>query len=265
MRPNKLRELIKKGKPTFGTHIISPWPGMMEVIGLTKAVDYVEFTAEYSSFDLHDMDNIARAAEVTGISSMMKIDQEPRTFLAERALGSGIQNILFADARSVADAESCIRAVKTETPTEKGLHGCHTRRSVGYVLDVGTKEYVRSTNEAVIALMIEKKSAVERLEDVLAVKGIDMVQFGPCDYAISIGVPGEFSHEKVRSAELKTISTALKMGIRPRVELGWGFSKKDVQKYADMGVKDFCIGTDVETVHEWVKQSMSVAKEVVTG
>jgi 4-hydroxy-2-oxoheptanedioate aldolase len=265
MRPNNVRELIKRGKPTFGTHIISPWPGMMEVVGLTKAVDYVEFSAEYAPFDLHDLDNLARASEVAGVSSMMKIDQEPRIFLSERALGSGIQNILFADVRSAADAELCVRAVKMDTPTEGGLHGCHMRRSIGYVVEGGTKDYVRAMNEAVIALMIEKKSAVDDLENVMAVKGVDMVQFGPCDYAISVGLPGEYSHEKVKSAELKVIRTALKMGIRPRVELGWGFSKKDVQKYADLGVKDFCIGADVQTVYEWVRENLSMAMEVLAG
>jgi 4-hydroxy-2-oxoheptanedioate aldolase len=263
MRPNKLRELLKQGKPTVGTHVVSSWPGNIEVIGHTKAVDYVEFMGEYGSFDLHDLDNLARASEVTGISSMMKIDQEPRLFLAERALGSGIQNLLFADIRSPADAEHCVKAVKMETPTENGLHGCHMRRSVGYVVEGGTKEYVKAMNESVIALMIEKKSAVDQIEDVLSVKGVDMVQFGPCDYSISIGQPGLYGHEKVKGAELKVIRTAIKMGVRPRVELGWGFSKKDVQKYVDLGVKDFCIGVDVEMIYGWVKENTASLREVL--
>jgi 4-hydroxy-2-oxoheptanedioate aldolase len=111
LRDNKLRELIKRGKPTFGTHVLSTWPGMVEVIGYTHDVDYLEFDAEYAPFDLYDLDNIARACELTGMSSMMKVDQEPRTFLATRALGSGIQSVLFADIRTIEDAELCVRSV----------------------------------------------------------------------------------------------------------------------------------------------------------
>jgi len=256
LRRNKLRELIRQSKPTVGAHVLCPWPGIVEVMGSTGEIDYIEFVGEYAPYDLHDLENIARACELTGISSMLKIDQQPRTFLAQRALGSGIQNLLFADIRNVKDAEECIKAVRMETPEDKGLHGCHMRRSVGYVLEVGSKQYVKAMNDTVIALMIEKKSAIDNLEEILSVKGIDMIQFGPCDYSISIGIPGEFNHPKVKDAELKAIKTAIKMGIRPRVELGWGFTKEDVQKYVELGVKDFCNGTDVEILHEWLHENM---------
>ena len=83
------------------------------------------------------------------------------------------------------------------------------------------------------------------------------------DYSISIGQPGLYGHEKVKSAELKVIRTAIKMGVRPRVELGWGFTKKDVQKYVDLGVKDFCIGVDVEMVYGWVKENTASLREVL--
>lgn len=264
MRKNKLRELIRQGKPTIGTHILCTWPGIVEVIGYTQEVDYVEFCAEYAPFTLYDLDNIARACELTGMSSMMKIDQEPRIFLATRALGSGIQNLLFADVRSVEDAELCIKTVRMETPEDKGFHGCHMRRSVSYLLECGNKEYVKAMHDTVIAFMIEKKPAVDNLEEILSVKGLDMVQFGPCDYAISIGVPGEFNHPKVKEAELKVIKTAIDRGIRPRVELTWGFKKKDVQKYIDLGVKDFCIGSDVEIIYGWLKENMPKVREALS-
>lgn len=97
MRKNKLRELISKGKPSIAARVMTPWPGMFEVIGNTGVIDYVEFDAEYSPWDLHDLENFSRAIELYDMSSMMKIDQEPKEFLAQRALGSGIQNILFID------------------------------------------------------------------------------------------------------------------------------------------------------------------------
>ena len=95
MKQNRLREKLRKGEPTIGTRIMIAWPGLAEIVGNAGAYDYVEFLAEYGPFDLGDLDNLARAAELVGISSMIKIDQEPRTFLAGRALAAGIQNVLF--------------------------------------------------------------------------------------------------------------------------------------------------------------------------
>lgn len=265
LRSNKLRELIKQGKPTIGTHILSAWPGVVEMIGAAREVDYIEFVGEYAPFDLFGLENIARACELMEMSSMMKIDQQPRTFLAQRALGSGIQNLLFADVRNVTEGEECMKAVKMETPEDKGVHGCHSRRSVIYGLEGGSKEFVKSVNETVIAFMIEKKSAVDHLEEILSLKGLDMVQFGPCDYSISLGIPGERNNPKIKEAELKVIKMAIKMGIRPRVELGWRFTKEEVQKYIDLGVMDFCNGTDLEILYGWTKEKMPIVRHALSS
>ena len=240
MKENRLREMMKKGEPTVGTRIMIAWPGLVEMVGNTGAYDYVEFLGEYGPFDLYDLDNLARAAELVGISSMIKIDQEPRTFLAGRALAAGIQNVLFADIRTVKDAEEAVRAVRMEP---KGFSGFRMDRRVGYVGSTASAaDVVKMCDDAVVALMVEKKQAVENLEEILSVKGVDMVQFGPSDYSVSIGLPGDVMNPKVREAELKTIKTALKMDVAPRAEIG---RPEDAKRYLDLGVRNFSLGTDV--------------------
>ena len=64
-----------------------------------------------------------------------------------------------------------------------GIHGVGMRRDVGYVVDVGSPAFVQALEDAVVAVMIEKASAVENVEAMLSVKGVDMVQFGPADYS----------------------------------------------------------------------------------
>jgi hypothetical protein len=107
MRANKLRELLKANKPTLSTHIHTTWPSVVEAIGHTGLYDYVEFVGEYGPFDLHDLDNLARAGDIYNMSMQLKVDQEPRGFLAQRAIGSGFHSILFADCRSAADVQEC--------------------------------------------------------------------------------------------------------------------------------------------------------------
>jgi 2-keto-3-deoxy-L-rhamnonate aldolase RhmA len=245
---NKLKELLDKGEPTLGTRTVIVWPGLVEVLGFTGVYDYVEFLAEYGPFTLHDLDNYARAAELAGLSTMIKLDQEPRTYLAGRTLASGIENFLFADIRTVEDAEEAVNAVRAEP---KGKSGLRLDRRYGYVgAKASGREIVEMCGDAVIALMIEKKSAVENLESILSVEGVDMVQFGPGDYSISIGVPGETTHEKVREAEIKTIEMALDMGVNPRVEVA---TPDQVEKYIDMGVKDFNLNIDLIILYNWWK------------
>ena len=255
MRKNKLREMLKKRRPTLGARLLSVWPGMVEIVGHTGVFDYVEFLGEYSPWDLHDLENFGRAVELFNMSSMIKIDQNNRAFIAQRALGSGIQNILFTDIRTVEDARECVCIVRAETPQTKGINGAANRRNVGYYLEAGSPEYVKAMDEAVVALMIEKKEAVDNLEEILSVEGIDMVQFGPGDYSLSLGYPGKRNHPKVKEVELKTIETAIKKGIRPRVEIGSiDYKIEDLQKFIELGVKDFSLPSEGKIVYEWLKK-----------
>lgn len=188
----------------------------------------------------------------------MKVAQEPRTFIAARSIGAGIQNLLFADPRTVQDVEECVRATRSEMPglsRGTGIHGVGMQRDVGVVLEGGTPAWINANNDAVCALMIEKKQAVDDLEQLLAVPGVDMVQFGATDYSVSIGHPGEDGrpgtkrHPKVDEAELKVIKTAQRLGIAVRIE----GSSATVQKYKDLGVKHFCTGGDMPALWDFFK------------
>ncbi len=170
-----------------------------------------------------------------------------------RAIGSGFQSVLFADIRSVEDAKAAVDAVRAETTMAEGVRGrgrlgVGMRRDVGTVRSGGTPAYVDALNEVVIAIMVEKKSCVDDLDRILDVPGLDMVQFGASDFSMSIGRTGQYSDPDVLAAEKKTIETALKKGLHPRVELR---DPSQAAKYLDMGVKHYCIGWDVRILADW--------------
>ena len=261
MRRNKFRERLNAGQPTIATHVHSTWPSIVELIGHTGFYDYVEFVSEYAPFDLYALDNFCRAAELHDMSVMMKVDQEPRRFLAQRAIGAGFQSVLFADCRNVEDARECVRAVRPETPEAGGVHGAAMRRAT-YPLEAGTPAYIQALNDVVVVLMIEKRSAVEQLEDILAVDGVDMVQWGPTDYSMSIGRSGQDDHPEIQAVKRQVFETALKMGVPPRAEID---SPEEAKPYLEMGVRHFCIGSDVTILNDWLRRSGEGLRELVGG
>lgn len=253
MRRNPLRERLNAGKPTVGTHILSAWPTLVELIGHSRQYDYVEFTAEYAPFTMHDLDNLGRSFELMNMAGMIKIEQTQYTHQAMRAIGAGFQSVLFADIRSVDDARLAVDAVRAETTMVRGARGrgrlgVGMRRDVGTVREGGSPAYVDALNEVVIAIMVEKKSCVDDLDRILSVPGIDMVQFGASDFSMSIGKTAQYNHPDVLAAETRTIQTALKKGLHPRVELR---DPAQAGRYLEMGVKHFCIGWDVRILADW--------------
>jgi 2-keto-3-deoxy-L-rhamnonate aldolase RhmA len=251
MKGNPLRERLESDGMSIGTRMQTQWPGLLEIIGQTDRFDYVEFLAEYAPYDLRDLENLARAAELSGLSMMIKIDAENRAFVAQRAMAAGIQNLLFADVRTVEDAREAVAAVRPEPEWDNGVR---SDRRNGYVGGYASpEEVVEWCEDAVIAVMVEKDETVENLEEILAIGEIDMVQFGPADYSLSIGKPGQYDDPEVRQAERTTIETALDMGVAPRAEIN---HPDEAEAYLDLGVRDFNLATDTKIIHDWYDEQV---------
>ncbi len=251
MRKNVLRELLNAGKPTISTRMVTTSPQIVEIIGLTGAFDFIELVGEYSAWTLPELENFARAVELfPHMSSMMKVEREPRLFITQRALGAGIQNTLFADCDTAEEVKECIRYVRTLTPEDGGLHGCGIRRSVGYFLESGSEEWIKAQREVVIELMIESESAMENLDEILSVEGVDMVHFGPCDYSLTVGKPYQKGSPEIHKKQIEMIEKALKKKVRPRVLLD---NYEQAKYYFDMGVRDFNVGLELGTLYHWCK------------
>ena len=261
MRANKFRELLKADKPTIGTHIHTTWPSIVEAIGHTGTYDYVEFVAEYGPFDLYAFDDMCRAAELYNMSMMVKVDQEPRGFIAQRAIGSGFQSVLFSDCRSADEVRECVAIARPETPEDGGTYGVATRRFT-YMGYGGSMDYVRALRDVVVVIMIEKDGAVQNLEEVLSVPGVDMIQWGGSDYSMSVGRAGQRGSAEIKAVERKVIETSLRMGVPPRAEIN---TADQAKYYLDMGVRHFCIGTDVNILYDWWKAHGDDVRKAVTS
>ncbi len=261
MRPNRLREKLNAGEPTLSTHIHTTWPSVVEALGHTGIYDYVEFVAEYAPFDLHDLDNLCRAAELYDMGTMIKVDQSHQGFLAQRGVGAGFSSVLFTDCRSADDVRECVKIARPDTPEDHGVFGVATRRHT-YMGYGDSADYVEALRDTVIAFMIEKKGAVDSLEEILSVPGVDMVQWGPSDYSMSIGRAGDKGHAEIQAARKKVFETAISMGIPPRAEIG---SPDEVKQYLDMGVRHFSIGTDITILYGWWKENGENVLKAMSG
>lgn len=259
MRANKLRQLLNEGKPSYSTHIHTTWPSIVEAIGYSGMYDYVEFVAEYAPYDLYDLDNLARAAELHDIGMMIKVDLEPNRFYAQRAVGSGFQSVLFADCHSVDEARNAINTVRPDLLSNDGQFGVGTRRHA-YMGYGGGPDYVQALEEVVVMLMIEKQGAVDELEQILALPGLDMIQWGGSDYSMNIGRPGERNSDEVLAVEDHVIRTSLKMGIQPRAEIS---VPEEAERYLELGVRHFSIGTDFSILYQWFKSNGEALRKIV--
>jgi len=241
-RPNVIRELLRAGKPTVGTRLSSTWPLIIEIAGSTGKFDYIEFLAEYAPVEQHDLENIARAAELHNMGTFIKVDYANRAYVAQKAVASGFQAVLFADHRTAEDVEATVKLMRADCPQDGGAFGYTARRLIGYSAGFTQMQFAAMLRDVVCCFMIEKKEAVDNIDEICAVKGVDMIQFGPSDFSMSCGVDARENGENIRAAEEKCIKTALKHGVRPRAEIN---SPEAARRYLKLGVKDFNISGEI--------------------
>ena len=245
---NKIRKLLSEGKSTVNTRIWSTWPTVVEAAATTGNFDYFEFLAEYAPFTLPELENFVRACELHNVGSMIKVDFQNRFYVAQKAMGVGFQAVLFTDHQNADQVRETLHAVTPEDPEYKGRFGYPNARWLGYNPEPKQMEYAAMNASAVKAFMIEKKEAVDNIEEICSVPGVDMVQFGPSDHCMSRGWNCCDHKDDIAAAEKHVIEVALAHGVQPRCEI---YSVDQAEKYKAMGVKHFCIGDEFDILKDY--------------
>jgi 4-hydroxy-2-oxoheptanedioate aldolase len=89
-----------------------------------------------------------------------------------------------------------------------------------------------------------------------------MIQWGGTDYSMNIGKAGARQTPELKEVERKVFETALKMGVPPRAEIG---SADQAKYFLDMGVRHFCIGTDISVLYAWWKDHGEGLRRALEG
>ena len=247
---NKFRALLEAGKPTTSTRIWSTWPFYTETIAATGNFDYVEFVGEYAPFTQADLENLCRAAEIHNMATMMKVDFQNRHYVAQKAIAAGFQAILYADHHTPDEVRESIQMISADSPERHGRYGFPNRRFIGTTPYMTQTQHAQRLNRIVKAFMIEKQESVDNIDEICSIEGVDMIQFGPSDYCMSLGKDRDLWTKEWKAVERKCIETALKHGVRPRCEV---MKPEEVQYYIELGVRDFSMGDEYKKLRElWI-------------
>lgn len=245
MKYNKLRKILNENGASVATRMWSTNPFFTELLGQNGNFDYVEFVAEYSPFSQQDLQNICRAAELNEMGTMIKVDFQNRGYVAQKAAASGFQAIMFADHHTPDEVRETVRMMKSDTPQGGGIFGFPNNRFIGGQSHMPQMSHAKRVDEVVLCFMIEKQEAMDNIEEICSIPGVDMVQFGPSDYCMSRGLNRDQYVDEFKAAERKMIEVALKHGVQPRCEIP---NAEAAQYYVDLGVRHFCVGDQVNAL-----------------
>lgn len=260
-RENRLKKDLAAGKIVCGYAVMSRSPLIVEMLGYS-GFDWLFIDTEhvpiYSDLAL---ENMIRAAEASDVSPIVRVKENREQYI-RNALEAGAMGVVVPH---VATKEDAARAVSYANFPPKGIRGADpTVRSAKYRTgDFNWDAYIKYSNEeAMVIPLLEDKEFLDNLDDILDVKGISAVSFGPTDYALSIGLNllYDFNNPRIVEAFEAVIKGAKKRNL-PVLSAVNPCTVERAKKLADMGVKFQLFGTDIALIAGSIN---SLMKDVVS-
>jgi 2-keto-3-deoxy-L-rhamnonate aldolase RhmA len=254
MRINTVKQARKEGKAQFGCNtsmLRSPEvPRILAAAGLHWS--YLD--SEHGGFDLETLQDLIRAANEAGLCPIVRVADLQYPLVA-RALDCGAQGVLFPRVESPELLEKAISW--TRFPPE-GVRGYGLQPThVGYEA-VGMPDIIAHSNaNTMVALQIETKTAIERIDELLSVPKIDAVMIGPADLSISLGVAGQFEHPTLVAAIEKIRDACIRHGIAPGIHMR---SLKLVQYWRDHGMLFLSCNSEIGFMLEKATETVAALK-----
>lgn len=195
MRENRLKEELQRGKAIVGCFIPYPCPELAEICG-HLGFDFVLLDAEHGRLTEESVYHMVVAAEVAGTVPLVRVPFNHRQVIL-RYLDGGAAGVMIPQVQTPEEAAAAVEACRYYPAGRRGIASV---RALDFGLRRPLPEAIQQANETVLTIVqIESLAAVERLEEYLAIPGIDILFIGPNDLAQSMGYPGQPLHPAVQA------------------------------------------------------------------
>ena len=216
MRINQTRERLLKGETVFGCGLqVYRSPEIARTFA-AAGFDYVFIDLEHGAFDLETAQDMIAASNGSGITPIVRVGELLYSLVA-RLLDAGAQGIILPrveDPRILQEALSWMRF----PPEGKRGYGVNPTM-IGYESRSFPEIIAHQNRNTLAVVQFETTTAMERADEMLSIKGMDIAMVGPADLSISLGVPGQFDHPLLIETVDRLIEKCSRHGVIPGIQV----------------------------------------------
>ena len=239
MRRSKMLAKLRAGQFALTTNIsLSMNPLAVELAG-RSGIDGMWLDTEHRPFTQREVSHMLTASRVADIDVFVRIRKGEGYTAFFRPLEDGAAGICVPHVATEEEARWVARNAKYPPIGRRGFENVMPDADLGFADSI---EYIEHANrETFVMIQIEDVEALDHLDAILAVDGIDLCFVGPADLTLSMGIPLQTTHERYLDALKQVAAAAERHGV------WWGLPVPSVEAartYADMGARYFNIGSD---------------------
>jgi len=194
MSAKSVKKRMSNGETVIGTWITLGHPAIAEIM-LRAGYDWLVVDLEHSTISIDQAGELIRTIDLGGAAPLVRLTSNSPDQI-KRVMDAGAHGIIVPMVNSAKDARDAVAATRY---APGGIRGVGLARAQGY----GPKfsDYLAWQREsAIVIVQIDHKDALNNLDAILTVPGVDGFIIGPYDLSCSMGIPGEFEKSEFKDA-----------------------------------------------------------------
>jgi 2-keto-3-deoxy-L-rhamnonate aldolase RhmA len=245
------RRRLLDGKPLVSSFIKTGHYQPVEVAG-AAGLDAVVIDAEHAAFSMPDLDACLMACRAANVAGLVRVpDTRPATLL--QVLDMGAHGVLVPHVRSANEASGIVAC----TRYAQGVRGFSNSARAGAYGSVPMREHIARQDESVSVLcQIEDADALEHLDAIAAVDGVDCLFVGRADLAVSLRA-FDLDHPSVAAGTRATLAAASGAGKAGGLFLG---DSRSMPEWLAAGASFFVIGSDQSMMRAGWRQTVETVR-----
>ena len=211
---NRTKAKLAAGELCVGTMLVEiRQPGIMTMLA-NAGFDFVLVDNEHGPFSVETIAELCRAARGEGVTPIVRIPELTDAHVAQ-SLDGGAQGIMLPRVTERSQVEECVRYMKYAPEGKRGavVARGHTGLRAGPLLET----LAALNRETMLVMQVETREAVERIDDLLTVPGVDAALIGPTDLSLSLGVGGQMEHPTLVAAIERTMAACARHQVIPAI------------------------------------------------
>jgi 2-dehydro-3-deoxyglucarate aldolase/4-hydroxy-2-oxoheptanedioate aldolase len=245
------------GDTVFGTFIFSASPLIVEVAART-GLDWVLIDLEHGSADESQLMPLLMALGATPATPLVRVEAGERIRVG-RALDLGAQGVMVPQVHTAEQARRVARWMRTQPAGERGIALFTRGMDYGSIGHRGATERHRGLLSMV---QIESQAAVDDVEAIAEVDGIDVLFVGPTDLTHALGIPGQIDHPTYREAVAR-VGRACQSAGKAAGVMVW--QPEDVARYTPLGYRFFALTSEANMLDRALRLELDSARRVAAA
>jgi 2-keto-3-deoxy-L-rhamnonate aldolase RhmA len=249
-----LKQKLRQNQLTLGSWISLGHPSIAEILAMA-GYDWLVVDMEHTTISIEQAGELIRVIDLCGVAPLVRLTSNHPDQI-KRVMDAGAHGIVVPMVNSVADAE---RAVAATRYAPQGIRGVGLARAQKF--GPGFQDYLKWQKDGpVVIVQIEHQDALEHLEAIFSVSGVDGFIIGPYDLSCSMGMPGEFDRPEFKAAMQQILSTGLRMNF----PAGLHIVEPDPARLAQViqeGYRFIAYSVDVRMLDVAARVGVATAKE----